>query len=541
MIFQFSGYSLDVDRRELRCGAALIDVGPQVFDLLVYLIRNRDRVVSRDDLLDAVWEGRIVSESTLTSRINAARRSIGDTGADQALIKTIARRGFRFISDVEESEKAPPQVLPPGIAEARPVRVHAVAAGDGRPDGAARSVGPPRLSLVVLPFANLGGGLETDYFVDGVTESLTTDLSRLSGALIIARNTAFAYRGEAVDVRQLGRDLNVRYVIEGSVQRSGDRMRVNVQLIEAETAAHVWAERFDKPVADLFEMQDEIVSRIANQLSAEIVRVEARRAETSTNTDALDFWFRGMDWINRGISPEALANARENFDRALAIDGDNVRAMLGCVMVAAIEAGIRSLSTQRDRLEEAKAIALRALAREANSPFGHFCLGLVLLFTRRAEEGIAELERALAFDSNLALAHAQIGFAKCVLGRPEEAEGHILEAMRLSPRDPNAYVWFDFLCIANLLMGRNEAALPWGRKATETNRGYPVAHLHYAAALALCGRMLEARSEAKAGLLLAPHFTVRVYREDRLSDNEAYLVQRERILEGLRLAGAPEG
>ena len=367
---------------------------------------------------------------------------------------------------------------------------------------------PPRLSLVVLPFANIGGVPEQEHFVDGVTESLTTDLSRMRGAFVIGRNTAFAYRGKTLDTRELGRDLNVRYVLEGSVQRSGDRMRVNVQLIEAETAAHVWAERFDKPVADLFEMQDEIVARIANQLSAEIVRVEARRAEAAANPDALDFWFRGTDWINRGISPDSLANARDCFDRALAIDPANVRATLGKVMVTAIETRMRGLAGPREKLAEAEALVTRALAKEPNNAHGRYCLALVLMFSRRTEQAIAELERALALDPNMAFAHAQIGFAKCLLGRPEETEAHVKEAMRLSPLDPGVYIWYDFVCVAKTMTGQDEDAVPWGRKAAEANRGYPMAHFHYAAPLALCGRLAEARSEVTAGLALTPNFTI---------------------------------
>src|SRR5271165_58665 len=202
----------------------------------------------------------------------------------------------------------------------RPVRVYAVTA-----EAPAAAPGtPPRMSIVVLPFANISGDAEQDYFVDGVTESLTTDLSRISGSFVIARNTAFALKGRPIDVKRIGRELGVRYVLEGSVQRAGERMRVNVQLIEAETGAHLWAERFDKPVADLFVMQDEIVARIANEFTAQIVRVEARRAEKAVNPDALDFWFRGHDWINRGINPESLAKARECFERAYAIDPTNV-------------------------------------------------------------------------------------------------------------------------------------------------------------------------------------------------------------------------
>jgi TolB-like protein/class 3 adenylate cyclase len=425
---------------------------------------------------------------------------------------------------------------------ARPVRVFSTAAGGTRGGSASAAdvrPGAPRLSMVVLPFANLGGSPEQEYFVDGVTESLTTDLSRISGAIVIARNTAFAYRGKAVDIREIGRDLNVRYVLEGSVQRSGDRMRVNVQLVEAETGTHLWAERFDKPVASLFDMQDEIVARIANQLRAEIVRAEARRAETSAKPDAIDFWLRGYDWMNRGVNPEALAKARECFERARGFEPCDVNAMLGLVMVDAIETRTRSFAGGR-KLVNAEALAMQARALEPDNARAHFCLGLVLLLSRRPEEAIAELERALALDPNLAFAHAQIGFAKSVLGRPEESEGHVMEALRLSPRDTGAYIWFDCLCIAKLLLGQDAEAVLWGRRSIESNRGYPMVHFHYAAALALCGRLDEARAQMRAGLTLAPDFTIRRYREDRLSDNPAYLARRERILDGLRLAGAPE-
>ena len=317
-------------------------------------------------------------------------------------------------------------------------------------------------------------------------------------------------------------------------------MRVNVQLIEAETAKHVWAERFDKPVAGLFDMQDEIVARIANQLSAEIVRAEARRAETAANPDALDYWFRGMEWINRGISPDTVAHARECFDRALAIDGDNVNAMLGRVMADAVETRLRSRTASADRLAAAEALTMKALAIDPGNPLGHYCLGLVMIFSRRPEPAIAELERALALNPNLAFAQAQIGFAKCVLGRPEETEAHVIEALRLSPRDGGAYIWFDFVCVADMLMGRDEEATAWGRKAIETNRFYPISRFHYAAALALCGRLDEARTEVKAGLTLSPGFTTGNYRDDRLSDNSVYVGKRERILDALALAGVPD-
>src|SRR5271166_5723143 len=321
----------------------------------------------------------------------------------------------------------------------RPVRVYAVCAHAGATvETASVAPGPPRLSFVVLPFANIGGDVEQDYFVDGVTESLTTDLSRISGVFVIARNTAFTYGSKPVDARRIGRELNVRYVLEGSVQRSGDRMRVNVQLIEAETGAHLWAERFDKAVANLFDMQDEIVSRLTNQIGAELVSVEARRAERTPNPDSVDFWFRGFDWINKGVNPESLARARDCFVSALDIDPDNIRALFGIVLVDAVFTQMHSFDDRLGRIAAAEKLALRALAMAPRNHLGHYCMGVLLVMSNRAEQGIDELNQALALDTNLAFAHAQIGFAKLVLGRAEETEAHVLEAMRLSPRDVGA-------------------------------------------------------------------------------------------------------
>ncbi|UPK06369.1 winged helix-turn-helix domain-containing protein [Bradyrhizobium sp. 170] len=256
MRYLFEDYTFDTERRELHRGADAVSITPQVFDLLEYLIRNRERVVSRDDLINAVWNGRIVSDAALTTRLNAARSAIGDTGEKQRLIKTLPRKGFRFVGTVQEAHR--PAIEPVGSAAQN---------GDSAPS----PLSGPRLSIVVLPFANIGGDPEQDFFVDGVTESLITDLSRINGAFVIARNTAFTFKGRPVDVKKLGRELNVRYVLEGSVQRGGNRLRVNVQLVDAETGSHLWAERFDKPIADLFDMQDEVVSRLANALDAQLI------------------------------------------------------------------------------------------------------------------------------------------------------------------------------------------------------------------------------------------------------------------------------
>ena len=227
---------------------------------------------------------------------------------------------------------------------AEPIQVYSLdvsapAVAKAAPAPAPEKSTPPRLSMVVMPFANIGGDPEQEHFIDGVTESLTTDLSRIRGAYVVARNTAFTYKGKPLDVKTIGRELNVRYVLEGSVQRSGKRMRVNVQLIDAETGNHLWAERFDKPLADLFDMQDEIVARLAGALNAQLVAAEARRAEQAPTPDSMDLYFQGLAWFNKGVTPDNLARARSFFDRALTADHDNVDALIGSARADATEGG----------------------------------------------------------------------------------------------------------------------------------------------------------------------------------------------------------
>jgi TolB-like protein/class 3 adenylate cyclase len=401
--------------------------------------------------------------------------------------------------------------------------------------------GPSRLSMVVLPFANLGGDPEQDYFVDGVTESLTTDLSRISGSFVIARNTAFTYKGKHVDVKQIGRELNVRYVLEGSVQRGGNRMRVNVQLADVETGAHLWAERFDKPLADLFDMQDEIVARLARQLNTELVTAEARRAEQAPHPDSMDLYFQGMAFVNKGLSPAHMTQARGFFERALASDPGNVDALVGTAVVDHVRATSFFADDRAALLAVAEATLTMALSLAPGHALAHLFLGTVQIHTNRAAQGIAECERALALDRNLAGAHPMIGLAKVFIGHGEEIEAHINEALRLSPRDTNAYLWMAIAGFAKFFVGSGEEAVALLRRSIETNRNYPPAHFVLAAALAHLGRDNEARAATQAGLALDPTFTISRYRANVPSDNPTYLAQRERSYEGMRKAGVPEG
>jgi TolB-like protein/class 3 adenylate cyclase len=430
---------------------------------------------------------------------------------------------------------------------ARSIRVYAVVAGESQTSAhvepaisAAKSL-PRRLSIVVLPFANIGGDPEQEYFVDGVTESLTTDLSRMVGSFVIGRNTAFAYKGKQVDLKRVGRELGVRYALEGSVQRSGNRMRINTQLIDTETGNHLWAERFDKPVADLFDMQDEIISRIAGSLNAQLIAAEARRAERAPHPNSLDLYFQGLACANQGWTPDHMAKARGFFDRALILDPDNIEAVVGTAIADAMSGSGNMTDERTKRFAAAEGALSKALHLVPDHALAHMYLGFVQISTNRATLGIAECRQALALDRNLAMAHGFIGLAKYFIGRSEETEGHILEALRLSPRDTNDNVWMTWAGIAKLALGADKDAIERFRHAIELNRNTAPPHFFLAAALALTGAADDAQSMAQAGLALDPAYTVRRYRAGAATDNPTYLSQRERIYEGMRMAGVPEG
>ncbi|HEY7990940.1 MAG TPA: adenylate/guanylate cyclase domain-containing protein [Stellaceae bacterium] len=422
---------------------------------------------------------------------------------------------------------------------ARRVRVYALAPAAAP----AAEHGPPRLSIVVLPFANMGSDPEQEYFVDGVTESLTTDLSRMAGMFVIGRNTAFTYKGKAVDLKQIGRELNVRYVLEGSVQRGGNRMRVNVQLIEAESGAHLWAERFDKPVADLFDMQDEIVARLANALNTQLIEAEARRARRNPNPDSIDLYFQGMAPLYSAMNREGLTAAGGFFERAVSLDSANVDALAGLALADMLFVAVLLADDGPARLAAGEQTAMKALALAPNHANAHYALGYIYLLTNRSTQAIAEAGQALALDRNMATAHALIGFAKLNDGRAEETQPHILEALRLSPRDTIAWHWMFIAGVAEILLARDAEAVGWLRRSVENFRYMADAHIYLAAALAHLGREEEARAAAKAGLAIQPEFTIarlRGFLMRAQGDNPTVWKQTERLFDGMRKAGVPE-
>jgi TolB-like protein/lipoprotein NlpI len=407
--------------------------------------------------------------------------------------------------------------------------------GEITPD---RASSPP-LSIVVLPFANLGRSDGDEQFADGITETLTTDLARIPHSAVIARNTAFTFKGKAVDARQIGKQLQVRYILEGSVQRSGERIRVNIQLIDAESGNHLWADRFDKAAGDLLQMQDEIVARVANALSAPLIAAEAERAAGSAEPASIDLYFQGMAWVNKGLRPDWLDQARTCFEEARAIDDANLEALIGIGMVDTLRGVVCADDDPVGALDSAERLLTDALSLAPDHAWAHCLLAAVLISTRRAERGIMECERALALNPSLASAHAMLGLAKYLIGQAEETEPHVEEALRLSPLDTFAYLWMLFAGVAKVQTQEYDKAVEWLRRSIETNSNSPWAHFHLGVALQLQGSAKEAQDETQAGLLLDPSFTTARYRSLAFSDNARYLSIREQTIQALQATGVP--
>ena len=521
---RFAGLVLSLDACTLAYDSgAAIPLTRGEFALLRMFVARPGRVISRDTLLDAFTNRRFEPfDRSIDVLVGRLRRKIEADPKKPRLIVTVPGEGYRF--------------------DGLRFRTPEIAKLDADSAATREGASPPRLSIVVLPFANIGGDPEQEHFVAGVMESLTTDLSRIRGAVVIGRNTAFTYKGKAIDLKQIGRDLNVRYVLEGSVQRSESRMRVNVQLIDAETGNHLWAERFDKPMADLFDMQDEIVARLAGALNTKLVAAEARRAERSPTPDSMDLYFQAMAWLNKGRTPDNVALARSFYDRALAVDPDNVDALVGSAGVDAIEGSSSFVTDSGAAFLAAEEKLIQALSSVPDHARGHMILGYVHILTKRAAQGIAKCEHTLSLDRNLVQAHAFTGLGKIYIGRAEETDNHILEALRLSPRDTYSYIWMNYAGTAKNHLGRWDQGVAWFQRSIEANRNHPYAHFRLAAALAHLGRLEEAHAAVEAGLALNPTFAICRARSDwtARSDDVTYLAQLEPILDGLRKAGVPE-
>ena len=508
--YLFEDCALDTDRRELRRGTALVAVEPQVFDLLVHLIRHRDRVVSKDDLLASVWHGRIVSESALFNRINAARSAIGDTGDQQRLIRTLPRKGIRFVGEVREDETS----TLPGEGPSLPL--------------------PDRPSIAVLPFANMSSDPDQEYFVDGISEDLITGLSRIRWLFVIARNSTFVYKRRAVDVKQVSRELGVRYVLEGSVRRAGTRLRISAQLIDAMTGGHHWAERYDRELGDIFAVQDEITRSVAAAIEPHLLAAEGVRA-LSRSADDLGAWelvARAQTHVWRITRPDyetaidGLKGAVEAYP-----DYAPARSLLGFCLVFAAHMGW----IDRDRgLLPGRRHAIRAIALDDRDPWGHIALGYCAMMERRSEESIAALRRAVKLNPNSAAAHSHLSRGLAFAGQDREAIEHGEDAIRLSPLDPEMALFLGGFAVAHYAGGRYAEAARYATEAARLRPGFQGVQRMRCASLAQAGRVEEARSFLEALRREQPHLSI-----DWVKANVPYQTPQliERYLEGMRKAG----
>jgi len=513
--YRFEEFAFDIDRRELHRGAEVVSITPQVFDLLEYLIRNRERVVSRDDLINAVWKGRIVSDAALTTRLNAVRAAIGDTGEEQRLIKTFPRKGFRFVGQVKETrEVAGPD---PGDAPESTLAL------------------PDKPSIAVLPFDNMSGDPEQEYFADGMVEEIITALSRFKSLFVIARNSSFTFKGRAVDIKEVGRRLGVRYVLEGSVRKASGKVRITGQLVDAVTGAHIWVDRFERDLTDIFVLQDEVTVAVVSAIHPKLLQTEIAEAARRRPKDltAYDLYLRAAQQYYP-MTREGVAEAIRLARRALELDPrfGVVAALAGvCHMNNVLFGYADDPDFER---EEAIRLSRYALSVDDDDPDTLAMAAATSAFmVSDSEREIEMVERAVKLNPNSHHAWNGRGWVYTIAVQPEEALRSFERAIRLSPVDPLLYRPFTGMGVALIELRRFDEAIVAGKKALRQNP-YSSAYRCLAAAFAHLGRDAEAREWAAHVLKVDPAFTISAWiARGGQSRWKLYT-------EGLRKAGLPE-
>jgi TolB-like protein len=513
VVLAFEDLRLDIERRELRRSGEPVALAPKAFDLLAYLVEQRDRVVGKDDLLQAVWGGRIVSESALTTRINAVRQALGDDGATQRLIRTFIGKGVRFIGEVTIMSAPVPAASPPPAAD--------------------------KPSIAVLPFENLTGDPEQDYFVDGMVEEITTAIARFAWLSVIARNSSFTYKGRAVDVKQVARELDVRYVLEGSVRKAGGRVRIAGQLIDATTGAHIWAERFDGALDDVFALQDEVAGGVAGAVEPQLRLAEIARAsrKPTDSLDAYDLYLRARARCNERVK-EGLAEGVRLLQQALVLDPGYATAMVAISGCRCMQRNRHWIPDPGPEIGEGIRMARQAIASARADAEALTVAGFSLAFLA-GDNGAAlgASERAIALNPNLALAWGHRALVLVFLNRPDEAIPAAEQALRLSPRDPHRFMFVQAMAWAHLAAGRWEEGLAWAEEALRENAGLPGLRLK----LSLLGHLGRLDEAAEC---------LRQVRESEYEPTVAALIRGPakgfapeilaRMAQGLRKAGVPE-
>jgi TolB-like protein len=500
VIYLFGNCILDVARRELRRDGALVAVEPQVFDVLQLLIEARDRVVARDDLLDEVWHGRIVSDATLSSRLNAARTAIGDNGAEQRLIRTLPRKGFRFVGEVRE-------IAEPGL--------HPLADSAPPPEtqnGSIQWRGGSRLpSVAVLPFSNMSGDPEQDYFAEGMAEEIITALSRSSLLFVIARNSSFTYKGTAIDVRQVGQELGVTYVLQGSVRRGGNRLRITGQLVDAGSGAHLWADRFDGSAQNVFELQDRVAESVAAAIepTLQFAELERLRRDPPNRLDAYDLLLRAHALLAE-FTAASMADALDCLDQALAVDPAYAPAMAAAAYCRA-QCHFQGWA-QQDAVGRAATVGLAWRAAElapGNAQVLWMSAFAIWNMAGADRERARELfRRSLLLNPSSAMALTLAGWIETMCGNQAAGRAMAMRARMLNPRDPRGWLMSGVMAIAAVIDEDFAEALAWAERALAQNRRFAVALRVAAVARVQLGQLDQARQAVEALLEIEPDLTI---------------------------------
>jgi TolB-like protein/Flp pilus assembly protein TadD len=482
---------------------------PQVFDLLVYLLKNRDRVTSKDDLIAGIWGGRIVSDSTLHSRINAVRKAIGDNGRDQKFIRTFARKGIRFVGEVTEGSAGPP-VTPSPTMDDRPI-------------------------FAVLPFKNLSDDPAHEYFADGLSEDLIAALGSWCRFPVICRHSSFIYKGRAVDIIEAGRELGARYLLEGSVRKSGNRLRITASLTDATTGLQLWADRYDREIGDVFAVQDEITARIAAAIEPKLLHHEQGHAAVNTKTSpaAYDLVQRG-NWHHNKFTAADAEEAQRLFSAAIDAEPNYARAYSSMASTKFWAAQMGWAEDPQTALEAALELARKAIALDDQDARGHFHLSQALLWLRRHDDAIAEARRAIALNPSLVQAHAVLGYALDCIGEFEEALKIVTDSLRLRPHDQTIVRCIPAISIAHYQLGEYDAAREVAQRVVRMNKNYWMGHQMLAASLGQLGRKQEAAAALAEILRREPKVSRAAFSSRFPFRDPAYV---ERVEQGLIKAG----
>lgn len=513
MLFSFLNLRLDTDRQELVRNGHPVSLQPQVLDLLIFLIENRERVVTKDELIDAVWDGRAISDGSLNARINAARKAVGDTGDAQEVIRTFPRKGFRFVTPVEDV---------PEYAEENP---------------APHSNGDKGPSLTVLVFENLSPDAEHQYLADGLTEDVVTALSKLRGFFVTDRNTTFALRSENSDPRSIAQELGVRYILQGSVRSSGERIRVTARLTDTESGSQLWSEKYDRNVADIFDIQDELTESLVGHLSPELFAAEHARLKRRhpTSLDAWECFVNALHHYSQQ-SQNGSKVALQLLEQAISLDQQYSQA-LGLYATILAWRIIQHWEPMDPTLQRARQAADQALLSDTNDPWASIGRGYVSIVAREGDAAIMNYGRAVDLSPNFAYARALLGVSNAYAGNADLARVHIKKAIELSPRDTFIDKFFLYLAVAEFQAGRYQEAADAAQQAIQVKPGHPSSHMFRTAALALLHATASAESALQEFLALVPHAraseiekTVLYYRPE----------DRKRAADGMRLAGLPD-